>query len=110
MQHLVPSSVGGRSLDNDLFATFYENALKDFRSFKLSMAEGEEPIIDVERRKVVLRMKASADHTFGRYENEYVFILQLSEDGQLLEEIVEVVDSAYVLSFFKVKNQEPSAK
>lgn len=65
----------------------------------------DETVVDVEKRKVVLHVKTSANSPVGEYKNEYLWTLTMSEDGKLIEDIVEFADSASAVEFFRKQAQ-----
>lgn len=70
-----------------------------FRNFRLSVVDENHTIVDVDSRKVSLHLKSKAATDAGPYENEYIFILMMSEDGQLVDEVFEFLDSRYTADF-----------
>lgn len=92
----LPFSLGIADSNNEQFASFFRRIQPNFHNVKVCLADGEEPIIDEISRKVVLHLKNSADTNRGKYENEYMFVLTTTEDGTLLEHVMEFVDSFYL--------------
>jgi hypothetical protein len=103
VQRILPSSLQASVLDNERFAAFYTSVSKDFSNFQVYLAPGMVPIVDVVSRRVVLHLRARADGPNGLYENEYIFMLHASEDGALLEEVIEFTDSGYTRDYFQPK-------
>ncbi|KAI1376829.1 hypothetical protein F4677DRAFT_418151 [Hypoxylon crocopeplum] len=64
-------------------------------AFELRLIDGEVPVIDVVTRKVVMHLKSRSETTVGLYENEYIWVLTLSEDGKSVDDLLEFVDSLY---------------
>lgn len=60
------------------------------------MIGGQRPVVDIEERKSVFRVKGTADTVDGPYEHDIVFILTMDDQGDKIEEIVEICDSAYL--------------
>ena len=52
-------------------------------------------IVDEPARKVVLYASSTGSTTLGPYNNEYMLILHMTEDGRKVEKFYEFVDSAY---------------
>ena len=50
---------------------------------------------DQERNKVVLHAKSTAQTVLGEYANEYVLMLQMTEDQRQVVSFKEFVDSGY---------------
>ncbi|KAG4429039.1 hypothetical protein IFR05_015482 [Cadophora sp. M221] len=100
IHHTLPASLNVPSRTNAEYATFLEPMLPIFRGVEFAIINSEkETVVDVAAGKVVLHCRNSADTDAGKYENEYVFILTMSEDGTLLDEIVEFIDAAYTVDF-----------
>lgn len=59
----------------------------------------DETMVDVEQRKVLLSLKCRAPTAIGVYQNEYFWILRMTEDGAEIEESLEFMDSDYANSF-----------
>jgi ketosteroid isomerase-like protein len=106
----LPASRARRPKTNAEFAQFLEPLLSVYRGFKLSVIDVEETVIDVEKRKVVLHLRSYADTDAGPYENEYFFILTMSEDGEMVDEVVEYLDSGYTDDFMRRLSQVSGAK
>ncbi|KIX01212.1 uncharacterized protein Z518_08937 [Rhinocladiella mackenziei CBS 650.93] len=61
--------------------------------------DDREPVIDEQTRKVVLYVKSRAESVAGVYENTYVWNLTVSEDGTMIDHILEFVDSKTATDF-----------
>ncbi len=96
-----PASSAAPARNNSEFAAFVTPILPVFRNFTLTVIDEEETVIDVEKRKVVLHLRSRADTKVGLYQNEYYFTLTMSEDGKLVDEIVEFLDSGYTAEFVR---------
>lgn len=101
VQNTLPSSLQASPMNNEGFAAFYVSVSEDFTNFQAWLAPGAEPIVDEVSRKAVPHLKSQANGANGVYRNECIFVLSMSEDGTLLDEVVEFTDSAYVQSYFK---------
>ncbi|KAI4858917.1 hypothetical protein F4820DRAFT_193904 [Hypoxylon rubiginosum] len=64
-------------------------------AFQLRIAEGSNPLVDEVARKVTLHTKSRSETTLGLYENEYIWILTMSEDGKTIDDVLEFADSLY---------------
>ena len=80
--------------------------MPEFRNFHLRVIDERETAVDTEARKVVLHLTSSADMDVGVYENEYYFVLRMSESGELVEDVVEWMDSKYTAEFVERLNGE----
>ncbi|KAK9777293.1 putative SnoaL-like domain-containing protein [Seiridium cardinale] len=72
-----------------------------FRNYKFTLIDGREPIIDTEARKSVFWVRGTANTADGPYEHDIVFMLTMDEEGDKIQEIVEVCDSAYVAGWME---------
>ncbi|RFU31459.1 hypothetical protein B7463_g4851, partial [Scytalidium lignicola] len=104
IHHVPPKSFSGSaSYNNTEFAAFLKNVIPLFHNMRSEAVGGEEGksfIVDVDRWKVVMHLRGYADSDIGPYENEYIFMLRMTESGDLVEEIVEFLDSGYAEAFF----------
>lgn len=95
-QHFLPGSLGRRELDVEGFRQHIEHIMPLIPDgFKVN-AYYKEPIVDEAARKVVVFAKCSANTTVGPYENEYIFVITLNEDGTLADKVEEFLDSQLV--------------
>lgn len=104
IQYTLPPSLKAPAMSNEEYSAFYTKISASFKNFRLELVQGAEPIIDELSRRMVLRLKSSADGPNGKYNNEYVIFLRGSKCGTLLEEVTEFVDSAYTLDYFKAQD------
>lgn len=65
------------------------------------IVDDKEMVVDVESRKVVMHAKNKGNTPLGEYENEYMWILTMTGDGKMIEEIVEFCDSAKAIELMK---------
>lgn len=66
------------------------------RNIKISLAEGEDMLVDEVTRKVMLHLTSTGETDFGTYANEYMIVLKMTDDGTQIREIVEFIDSATI--------------
>ncbi|KAI1474295.1 hypothetical protein F4774DRAFT_401250 [Daldinia eschscholtzii] len=92
---IVPDTLKSAPQSNDEYAALIAAMGTVMPEFKLRFVDGGEPVVDEVNRKVVLHLKSRSETAVGLYENEYVWILTLSEDGKLIDDIVEFADSLY---------------
>ncbi|XXH04112.1 hypothetical protein Hte_010524 [Hypoxylon texense] len=64
-------------------------------AFHLRVAEGHEPVVDEAARRVSVYAKSRSETAVGLYENEYVWVLTMSEDGTEVDDVFEFPDSLY---------------
>ena len=75
----------------------------------IRIADDKEMVVDVESRKVVMHTKAKANTPVGEYENEYMWILTMTEDGKMIEDIVEFCDSTKAVELMKKLQAQKNA-
>ncbi|KAI1659482.1 hypothetical protein F4813DRAFT_353113 [Daldinia decipiens] len=92
---LLPASLNSPPQSNAEFAGFIAALNAIMPTFHLRIVDGGEPVVDEVTRKVVLHLKSRSETAIGPYENEYVWILTLSKDGKLVDDILEFADSLY---------------
>lgn len=56
--------------------------------------------VDEAQKRVVMQAVGSADSVVGRYENEYVVVMFMTEDGGKIWEVREFVDAGVREEFF----------
>ncbi|KAF9886807.1 hypothetical protein FE257_011054 [Aspergillus nanangensis] len=105
---LAPRSLGAETLSNEKFRSFFTDITAQMKNFRLEFMPGASPIVDEVNRKVVMHLKSYADVVSGTYENEYIFIITFNEDGTLLQDCIEFVDSGYFQKF--LARQEAALK
>ncbi|KAF9210752.1 hypothetical protein BGZ59_009022, partial [Podila verticillata] len=95
----LPSSDNHPIRNNAEFGTMLETVIPIFRGFHLYIADDKATVVDTEARKVMLHLKSRAETDVGPYENEYIFTLTMSENGEKVDEIMEFLDSRYTAQF-----------
>lgn len=78
---------------------FIRDAQEIMPAYHLEFMPGAEPIIDEQRRKVAMHLRSRTNSTFGPYTNEYMAVLSMNEDGTVITDILEFVDSLYTETF-----------
>lgn len=90
-----PSSLGKPALQTKEESKADFQGLKDFfHNFELRVKEGAEPAVDESSRKVVMHIEGKGDSLVGRFETEYIYILQMNEEGTMVEDFFQFADSA----------------
>ncbi|KIY01255.1 uncharacterized protein Z520_02807 [Fonsecaea multimorphosa CBS 102226] len=85
-----PSSVIQPTRNNDEYVAFIVEVFKMMHTYHAEMTDA---IVDEATRKVALFLHAKATADAGEYENEYIITLTMSEDGKLVEDQYEFIDS-----------------
>jgi len=100
-----PASLGIPPYTKEDYGPFFGPFMALLSDCSFQVVDDKETVVDVEMRKVVIHVKSSANSTVGKYENEYLWTLTMSEDGKMIENIVEFTDSAYAIEFFRKQAQ-----
>lgn len=80
---------------------------KVFKSFTFRLIEEDDMVIDEVARKVVMRVGGQAETTVGPYSNEWVFILTMTEDGKLVSDVKNMLDTV-ILAELESRIQQSS--
>ncbi|KAL8745565.1 MAG: hypothetical protein Q9190_002303 [Brigantiaea leucoxantha] len=83
-------------MNNNEYIEWFAPNFPLYRNFKVSVYD---TVLDLTERKVAMHAKSSAVTGIGDYNNEYVLILHLTEDGTKVEKFVEFADSGYSAKF-----------
>jgi hypothetical protein len=70
-----------------------------FRSVNASIVDDGTTVVDEVSRKVVVKVKIRCQTTVGPYENEAMFIMAMDEEGALVDEIFQFLDTACFRQF-----------
>ena len=97
----LPSSLGIPTYDKAEYGEFYGRYTDMMKDCHCWIVDDKEMVVDVESRKVVMRVKTKGNTPLGEYENEYMWILTMTEDGEMIEDIVEFCDSAKAIELMK---------
>lgn len=81
---------------NEEYQAFVVPGFKMVRNVQISLAEGEDMLVDEVSRKVLLHLTSTGETDFGPYANEYMILLKMTDDGMLIKDIVEFIDSATI--------------
>lgn len=90
----VPPPFSTEPRTNKEYQDFVVSGFKMMRNLRLRLAEGEDMLVDEVARKVLLHLTSTGESDFGPYANEYMIVLTMTEDGTLIKEIMEFIDSA----------------
>lgn len=71
---------------------------KLLRNIRIFLGEGEDMIVDEVLCKVVLHLNSTGETDVGPYANEYMAVLTITEDGQLINHVTEFINSSYTLN------------
>ncbi|VUC22896.1 unnamed protein product [Clonostachys rosea] len=91
---IFPSTLGiPPNLDNDTLGKILFDTVAKIQNWAVHQLEGATPIVDVEQRLIVLRLFASGDTEFGPFNMQYILNLKATDDGKLIKESWEFIDS-----------------
>uniref|UniRef100_A0AC62AEB8 Crystal structure of aldolase AtoB complex with substrate analogue n=3 Tax=Aspergillus ochraceus TaxID=40380 RepID=A0AC62AEB8_9EURO len=93
---VLPASFGmpDRTNEECMAAHIATRADMTMKNFKAWRVPGSIPIVDEANRKVVFHMEIYAEMGDGVYHNEFIFIMTTNDEGTLLKEVAEYVDTA----------------
>lgn len=98
-----PKSLGAPVRNNDEWDIYFPTTKKLFSKYGLTINES---FVDEEKCKVIFNLTANAVTTDGiDYNNDYIFILTMTDDGQLVREYWAYVDSLAMARFIKAIGQ-----
>lgn len=90
----VPPPWSSPSRTNQEYQDLVVPGFKKIRNLNISLAEGEDMLVDEVSHRVMLHLTSVGETDFGPYTNEYMIVLKMTEDGMQISEIVEFIDSA----------------
>ncbi|EXJ74967.1 uncharacterized protein A1O5_01663 [Cladophialophora psammophila CBS 110553] len=85
-----PSSVKGPTRNNDEYVAFNVEVFEMMHSYHAEMTDA---IVDQATRKVALFLHAKGAADAGQYDNEYIITLTMNEDGKLVQDQYDFIDS-----------------
>ncbi|KAK3676085.1 hypothetical protein LTR78_003835 [Recurvomyces mirabilis] len=89
-QTMYPKNVGFAARTNEEFRTYFKSLDGVFSNARMTI---DDYLAVNTEKKAVVRSTMRADAPWGLFENEYVWYLTFTEDGRLITEIVEFIDS-----------------
>ncbi|KAF3765287.1 hypothetical protein M406DRAFT_329209 [Cryphonectria parasitica EP155] len=90
----VPPPWASPPRSNEEYQEFTVPGFKMLRNVKISLAKGEDMLVDEVSRKVLLHLTSTGETDFGPYANEYMIVLKMTDDGTQIKEVMEFIDSA----------------
>src|SRR5262245_13544568 len=97
----LPSSLGIPAYKKAEYGAFFRQFIGVMSDCSCRIVDDKKMVVDVESRKVVMHSKTKGITSVGEYENEYMWILTMTEDGKMIEDIVEFCDSAKAVELGK---------
>ena len=98
LHYILPSSLDRPPLTNEQYATYFSTIMPAFERFHLTL---HDTIVDEAARKVSMHASSTASTVLGPYNNEYMLILHMTEDGRKVDRVYEFVDSAYSADYMR---------
>ena len=92
VQYILPASLGRPSLNNEEYAAYFVPLMPAFRGWHITV---HDTIHDEPARKVAMHCSSKGETDIGPYNNEYMIVLHMTDDGRKVEKILEYVDSSY---------------
>ena len=96
LHYILPSSLHRPPLNNEQYGAYFFPIMPAFERFHLTVHDS---IVDEAARKVLMHVSSSASTALGPYNNEYMVILYMTEDGRKVDKFYEFVDSAYSIDY-----------
>lgn len=93
LYHQCCPSFNKNVVTNEETRANFPQFIATFKRFDFSIIEPDHTLVDEAARRVMIRAKASAESIVGAYENEYIFILKMTDDCRLIEGIYEFYDT-----------------
>jgi hypothetical protein len=93
---LLPLSLGRPVWSNDGYLEYLKPILAEFQNFRLVLLDAVE---DQTRNKVVLHAASRADTPIGEYRNEYLAIIQMTDDHRQIVSERIFSDASVVTGF-----------
>ncbi|KAI2616919.1 hypothetical protein GGS26DRAFT_577651 [Hypomontagnella submonticulosa] len=107
---LLPATLNSPTQSNADYANLVASLQPIMPVFRLRLVDGVEPAVDEASRKVTLHLKSHSQTPVGLYENEYVWVLTLSQDGKSVDDVLEFADSLYTAEWLpKIKKAAEEA-
>jgi hypothetical protein len=105
----LPSSLGIPTYSKAEYGAFYGQFVGMMKDCRCWIVDDKEMVVDVEARKVVMHMKTKGTTPLGVYENEYMWILTMTEDGKMIDDIIEFCDSAKAVELMNKQRAQTNA-
>ena len=92
IHQILPASLGRQPMNNEQYLASLTPIIPAFKNFHITATN---TVVDEEARKVVMHAYSTATTDLGDYSNEYMLVLQMTEDGTKVVRLEEFVDSKY---------------
>ena len=101
-QVIRPGSLPGPMKDtpftNKQYQGFILPGFHFIRNIQLTLATDQGILVDETMRTAILHLESTGETDFGPYNNEYIIMLSMTENGKAIRKVFEFTDSAYILS------------
>ena len=94
---VLPLSLGRQPLNNEQYLAYFTPMMALFKDFHVVVKNA---VVDEEAKQVTMHATSSAMTAVGKYDNEYMLALRMTEDGTKVEKFDEFVDSKYSSEYF----------
>ena len=95
-------------MNNEEHISFFAPSMPLFRNFRLTI---HDIVVDESDRKVVMHLTSIASTDIGKYCNEYMLKLHMTEDCRKVDKFEEFVDSGYSAMYMaKLRENQSRAR
>ena len=96
IHQVLPLSLGRQPLNNEQYKAYFLPIMPAFKNFHVAV---QSTVVDVEARQIAMHATSTATTELGEYNNDYVLVLRMTEDGTKVERFEEFVDSKYSVEY-----------
>ena len=97
-QRVYPERLDRPVMNNTEYRAYFSAVLPIFKDFHIEITDVVE---DPTRHKVALHARSTATTAIGDYANEYMILIQMTEDDARVENVKEFVDSGFSVDYFQ---------
>ncbi|KAL8927353.1 MAG: hypothetical protein Q9172_001432 [Xanthocarpia lactea] len=105
INYILPRSLSQKPMNNEEYIAFFAPSIPLFRNFRLTI---HDIVVDESDRKVVMHLTSTASTDIGKYYNEYMLKLHMTEDCRKVDKFEEFVDSGYSAKYMAKLLENPS--
>lgn len=99
LHHMCCPSFRNYSITNDQTREAFPQWKSTITKYKFGILDDSQTLVDEQARKVMIRAETAAETTVGDYNNEYIFILRMTQDCNAVDEIWEFYDTISLRDF-----------
>ena len=97
-QRVYPARLDRPLLNNTEYRKYFPTFSALFKHFHVEILE---TVVDPNNHKVAFHARSTGETVIGPYANEYMIMMQMTEDDAKISSIKEFVDSGYSDEYFK---------